>query len=366
MAKQKLEIIDNLEVANAGIVKRMAALLIDASLTVVLIYLLSFIVHPILNATSNYDARFINEERETKRSHLVTLSEEVTWVELGDDDIADRVKITNNSVPFYEYAEATYNFYTVYLNSKVSDPAELITDEWYIDNILKVDEDNSPLKRVEIPDENGRKYASVTSDTSEAVEPEFDPFLVAGTTYKVAEPEAKILNDFYRKIYSEAIKLFESRASYKELKTLISIDNMIRVVVSSSIIFLTLPLFLSYGQTLGKKALKLGLSTTYGYQISWIQLLVRYFVFLAVNLLSNFLIPVIGPFISLTVMVFNRRAKSLHDFAAGTRVVDLGNSEIYLNVQAYQQALKSRTLPSDNKVFNEEVFADRFSEDSGA
>ena len=111
--------------------------------------------------------------------------------------------------------------------------------------------------------------------------------------------------------------------------------------------------------------LKLGLVTTYGYKVKPVQILLRYFVFLIVNLISNLFIPVVLPFVSLTVMVFTKRNKSVHDLAANTRVVDLTKSHIYTDANEYANSLKVFSTARDGE-FNEELFGERFNEDSGA
>lgn len=368
MNKQKVEIVENLNIVNGGALKRVGALLIDLLLFVALMYLLSFVSTPILNATSDFKNKINNEQREMKRSYLVTLERELTAAELADDTILDGVNIKLNAVQSYEYAEATYKYYTLYVAANNTDTTLTYDDEWYLVNILAIDKEESPLKRTELPIENGKKRANDENTTSEEAEsvPAFDPFLVPGTTYKVDEPDAEVLNKFYKSIYAAAIKSFENRASYIEVKRLINVDSIIRIVIASSVFFLVFPLFLNYGQTLGKKALKLGLATTYGYKITWWQALIRYFAFLFINILSNHLIIVLFPFISLTFMIFNKRGKAIHDFVAGTRVVDLNKSVIYDNPHAYLNSQTVTVTMVRDETINDEVFADRFREDSGA
>lgn len=299
----------------------------------------------------------------------MTLSEEINLEETN----LEKVEIVTNSVPYYKQAEATYYFYINYMSKRISDDsnlvAEEINDEWYFKNVLLIEEEDSLFKRLEIIDPNPKIYYSSSDDSSSesttATDPLFDPFLPAGITYKESEPKAETLNAFYFKNYRAAITVFEANKAYQEVNNLIMMENILRIVLASSVVFLAFPLFLKNGQTVGKLLFKLGLVTTYGYKVKPLQLLIRYFVFLIVNLVSNIFIPFIFPFISLTVMIFNKRYKSIHDFAANTRVIDLTKSRIYSDATEYANNLKVVSTERRDD-FNEEVFSDRFNEDSGA
>lgn len=365
MTKQKIEKIENLEAANAGALKRFGALLVDVVFIVLLMFLLSLALRPILNATSDFTNKYDKVQRDIKRSHLVTLSEELN----AEESNIDSVEIVSDSVPYYKQAEATYNFYLKYLSARIDDDGDPIDDEWYFEKILLIGEEETLFKRIEVPHPNPTiNYSSADTSSSASTgetEPPFDPFLPTGITYKESEPNAATLNEFYLKIYKTAILVLQQNEDYQEVNNLVLMENTLLIVLASSIVFLALPLFLKNGQTLGKLIFKLGLTTTYGYKIKPIQLLLRYFVFLLVNLLSNLFIPVIFPFISLTIMVFTKRNKSIHDFAANTRVIDLRKSKIYENVEEYTNSLRVINEPREGN-YNEELFGERFNEDSGA
>lgn len=365
MIKQKIEKVENLEVVNAGALKRVGALLVDVIFMGLLLVLLSLVVRPILNATSDLTNKYEEVQREIKRSHLVSLSAEIS----DDESNIDIVKIEADSLPYYQQAEATYHFYLDYLSARIDDDGEVIDDEWYFKNILLINEEKTLFKRIENTNPNPKiKYSSADSSSGEATSetnPLFDPFLPDGITYKDSEPNAVALNEFYLKIYQTAISVLKANETYQEVNNLVLMENILLIVLSSSVVFLAFPLFLKNGQTFGKMIFKLGVVTTYGYKIKPMQLLLRYFIFLVVNLLSNLFIPFIFPFISLTVMVFTKRNKSIHDFIANTRVIDLKKSKIYNDVEEYTNSLRVVSTVREGN-FNEEVFHDRFKEDSGA
>ena len=86
-------------------------------------------------------------------------------------------------------------------------------------------------------------------------------------------------------------------------------------------------------------------------------LLLRYFAFLFINLLSNLLIPIILPFISLTIMTFSKERRSAHDFIANTKVIDLQNSTVYKSEAEFLEAQKRYSPRLEAEDFNEEVFS---------
>lgn len=359
MKTPKKQVTENLNIVTANALKRTGALFLDLLLMYVIMNIFWFAVHPILNNVYKYDAAVAENNREMKRSYLVTLSSPL----LEDESNIDDVKISANSVPTIKRAESTYHFYTIYLNRGVSDPAEIKDDVWYAENILKIEDENTLFVKEE-ESVNPRRYSAVTSDTS-TEEVEYDPFLVPGYTYKAETPDAKALNAFYDSIYKDAIGVYNKSPLLKTINDVVMLENTILVIIATSIVILALPIFLKHGQTPGKKVFKLGVTTSNGYRVGPIQLLLRYFAFLLINILSNFLIPIIFPFISLTIMVFNRKGKSLHDLIASTRVVDLTRSTIYLDETEFLDVLAKETFVRDDS-YNEEVFAERFDEGSGA
>ena len=121
MIKQKIEKVENLEVVNAGALKRGGALLVDVIFMGLLLVLLSLVVRPILNATSDLTNKYEEVQREIKRSHLVSLSAEIS----DDESNIDIVKIEADSLPYYQQAEATYHFYLDYLSARIDDDGEV-------------------------------------------------------------------------------------------------------------------------------------------------------------------------------------------------------------------------------------------------
>lgn len=351
---------DALDIANGNALKRTGALLLDLVIMYLVMNLFWYAVHPIIDAVYDYSAAVTANTRDLKKSYLVTLDTPL----LPDFTNIETVKITENKVPTEKMAEATYHFYLIFLNSEITNPAEKITDDWYIENILLIGTENTIFERIPPVEPSGKK--NLNTDSSDAVN--YDPFIVDGLKYKddakYNSPEA--INAFNSKIYAQAVNLFNNRPLMDKINEVNMIENTILLVLSSSVVFLAIPLFLKHGQTLGKKALKLGVATTYGYHVGGLTLLVRFLSFLVINLLSNLFIPIVFPFVSLTVMVFNKHGKSVHDLIARTRVVDLTKTVIFVDEKAYQEHLLTLSARPTADDFNEEVFGERFKEESGA
>ena len=121
---------------------------------------------------------------------------------------------------------------------------------------------------------------------------------------------------------------------------------VICLALSTTIFFLVVPLCFKNGETLGKLMFKLCLANKLGYRYSKIQLIPRFLLSMAVILILYFFVGInlislgIITFLALgsyTMTIFTKDHKALHDFVAGTIVVDKVHSEIFKN---YDEALK--------------------------
>lgn len=355
MRKNKPQIIDNLEVTTGGAFKRTGAVLLDALLVVILMVVLNFAVHPIVNSFTKIDATVEAHTRDIKRSGLVGLDTAI----LEDESNIDLVQIKNDPQIVTKRAESTYYFYTVFLAKENTDTTLTYDNEWYLVNILKIDETETLFVRV-TPEPSPKTHTIFYSE----VEVTHDPFVPSGAAYKDGVTSDQI-NTFNNKIYSAAAKLFNSRPAVAEITKVRNLEMMGLIVLASSVFFLALPIFLKDGQTLGKKIFNLGVATKHGYKVGPLSLLVRYFAFILLYVLSSLIIPLVVLFISFTFMIFNKKGRALHDFIAMTRVVDLSKSKIYADEEEYTLSLKSVQV-RDSDSYNEEVFHERFDEESGA
>ncbi len=121
---------------------------------------------------------------------------------------------------------------------------------------------------------------------------------------------------------------------------------VICLAFSTAIFFLVVPLCFKNGETLGKMMFKLCLANKLGYRYSRVQLIPRFLLSMAVIAILYFVIGInlislgILTFLALgsyTMTIFTKDHKALHDYVAGTIVVDKVHSEIFKN---YDEAVK--------------------------
>lgn len=370
MKKEKKITQPNLDTVPGGALKRTGAVLIDLVIMYLLMNVLWFAIHPIYNKVYDIDNVVTAHERDKKRSNLVVLNEPI----LDDESNIDLVKVESNQLPETKRGEGVFKFYTVFLRSEqevklaageIDNTPEnnaMFTFDWYLENVIKPDTEESIYLRIPTDEHLGAEGAVSSEETAE---PEYDTFRPAGLDFK-ADLTAEDINKFNNRIYNQAVNAFNLRPNMTIINKVNIQENIILMVLGSTVVFLVFPLFFKHGQTLGKKALKLGVTTRHGYTVTVPWLLLRYFAFLFINLLSNLLIPIILPFISLTIMTFSKERRSAHDFIANTKVIDLQNSTVYKSEAEFLEAQKRYSPRLEAEDFNEEVFSERFDEESGA
>ncbi|OQC09930.1 MAG: RDD family protein [Tenericutes bacterium ADurb.Bin087] len=370
MKKEKKIIQPNLDTVPGGALKRTGAVLIDVVIMYLLMNVIWFAIHPIYNKVYDIDNVVAAHERDKKRSNLVVLSEPL----LADESNIENVKVTNNQLSETKRGEGVFKFYTVFLRGEqeaklaageidnTPENNHMFTLEWYLEMVIKPDTEESIYLRIPTDEHLGAEGAVSSEETAE---PEYDTFRPAGLDFKEGLTAADI-NKFNTQIYNQAVNAFNLRPNMTIINKVNLQENIILMVLGSTVVFLVFPLFFKNGQTLGKKALKLGVTTRQGYKITVPWLLLRYFAFLFINLLSNLLLPFVLPFISITIMTFSKERRSAHDFIANTKVIDLPNSKVYETEAEFLEAQKRTNPRLDAEEFNEEVFSERFDEESGA
>lgn len=116
------------------------------------------------------------------------------------------------------------------------------------------------------------------------------------------------------------------------------------------IFFLVIPLCLKHGETIGKLIFKLGIVNKLGYRHSKLQLIPRFLLSIAIIVILYFLVGInlislgILTFLALVsygLTIFTKDHKAIHDFLAGTLVVDKVHSEIYANATEAQKVKDS-------------------------
>lgn len=162
--------------------------------------------------------------------------------------------------------------------------------------------------------------------------------------------EEEELNEFYKNnwkiVYTELIKTEEYSKYNNEYVEVMdgytSNTYAISLVVALSIIFLIIPLFNKNGKTLSKLIFKISVVNENYDKPTKLQIFIRQFFFV---LLTFLFIPIV---ISLVMVLFEKRGKSLHDYISMTRLIDSGAEKMLIEEK------------KNNKKREEEVKIDEF------
>lgn len=338
----KTQVIENYDTVPAPILRRFGALIIDLILLFILNFLFGFAARPILEKTTNYTELETQLVREQKKSHLTKLNgvleEDYSNIDEIDFDYDDNKQYY---VGAEDYAQATYLFYTDYMAKRYQGTDGKYSNDWYITNVLLINTDKSLVEFIPdmTPVSMVIKNASTNTSTSEN-EIIYDDFLPEGLRFK-SSTKAEDIQAFNINIYYDAIRTFNTIDVVSSLNVLLTIESAMLFVVSGSLVYLVLPLFLKDGKTLGKLLLGLGVTDKLGYKVGWASIMIRFVAFLVLYLLPlaiNPLITFVITLVSLTVTTFTKKMRSLHDFISSTKLVDLKKSKIYLNPEEYRLA----------------------------
>jgi uncharacterized RDD family membrane protein YckC len=330
----KTKPIINTDLENAPILRRFGAFFLDFVTFLLLYFLIFLAVRPILNSMVDMNASINAYNQEVVASQLYDVAE--------DEEVPSTNMYVGRIPQVYtaptHYAEASYKFYTEFMALNYAEESKPYNHEWYLSNVLGIDQTDSLYIRVLYGDVYLMSSVSegtstpVTSGTETSEEaPDYDVFLPLGVALKsgVTVDQIKAKNI---EIYRNATILFNELPSTITSNNNILLETIISFLFSSTIVYLTIPLLLKNGQTLGKLALKIGLATSHGYTITTLKIVLRYVTYfvLYVFTLAAF-IPgafVFG-FLSLTFSIFSKRTSAIHDLIAGTRVYDLRKSTLY-------------------------------------
>lgn len=338
----KVKPLENTEIENAPILRRFGAFLVDFVSFFLLYFLLFLAVRPILDATMDINGSINAYNQEVVTSHLYEVDDE----EIIPSSSMYVQRTPQISVAATKYAEATYRFYTQFMATNHATDEVSYDHEWYVVNVLKIDESTSFYVRG--LSGNVNLNSSVASDTSSpsssstSSEPaiEHDVFLPPNVSLKAGITVAQV-KDYNMKIYLDARWVFSDLPNAVKSNNEILLETIVIFLFASTIVYLTIPLVLKNGQTLGKLLLKIGLTNRLGYSVSMLKIVLRYLTFFTLYLLTlAAFIPAafVFAFLALTFAIFTKKTTAIHDLITFTRVVDLKKSTIYQNQDEYLQA----------------------------
>ena len=112
-------------------------------------------------------------------------------------------------------------------------------------------------------------------------------------------------------------------------------------LLSSSIIYLIIPLILPNGKSLGKLAMKLVVLTDEGYRYQKWKLIIRYLSFYIIEIFGGILTISLTFVLSSCLAFFSKKHKSLHDYISFSVVADEKYSIFYNNEEEERKAIES-------------------------
>jgi len=112
------------------------------------------------------------------------------------------------------------------------------------------------------------------------------------------------------------------KTTYTQIMRPRYLETIVSIVIVATIFFLVIPLCTKYRQTLGKKFMRLTILKNEKI-ISRPMTLLRFAIFLFVELLASIFAYGIPLIVSLTIACFSKNKKALHDLILGTKVVSI-------------------------------------------
>lgn len=268
------------------------------------------------------------------------------------------MKVYNDYSSYTKYEEIMTNYYLVYLPSQ--DSALDYDVYWYNVHILGLHDDLSrfsadDLAKIQEPS----KDCVLWSYPVEGGVIQHDKLgvpadnLYEGGELKV-ESKAALLR-FYcseetRSVYYNAMQDLFHRSYFEETYNRYTFFDLLYPLVISAplaafVIYLIIPLCFKNGETLCKKMLHLCLTNQYGFRIRKSQLVLRSLpaillsaiLLLFLNLIISVSIISILFFISFLLSVITPQKKAIHDYLAGTQVINERDSVFYDDLASQEE-----------------------------
>lgn len=355
------------KIIKAGIGYRALAAIIDAFLMVFLAFGIFALAQTCFLSTSY-----------AKSLQADLLSYQVDSGLYYEDDSGNPASYDDYS-SYDSYQDMLVHYYTVYLASDCYDKGECLESEthkeydiyWYNVFVLGLDDEQGSFEasdlsaRLEPTSTLGTTYWSYQKDSSgNSI---YDKLAIPSASMHVDNDSTKALSDdgkakllaFYyssdqRSVYYTAGQnLFATAFFQRTYKSYTQIDTGYPLVIGASIsllvIYLVLPLCFKDGATFGKKMLHLCLINKLEFSVTKSQIVLRQLptiLFASIILyFANFNIAVmvisIVIFLSYLLSIFDKDHRAVHDFIAGTLVIDAKDSLFFSSIQAEEAAQKT-------------------------
>ena len=271
-----------------------------------------------------------------------------------------------------------YNTPIVLENGSSLLPSEYYTYEWYLDNVVDIDNPQSLFKLSEDDDQK-----IILKEENE------DNALASINYFKQAIYDANA-DMYYSSYYQEY---------YQAIMNATTALYISPFFICLLIYYLMVPLLFKNGETLCKKMLSIGLINEKEFQVTKLQIFLRQLVFIFEITIFFFVIPIFsaefninyvlsylatllaGCFVLFIISIFNKKHKSLHDYVALTYVIDTKKSvwfdnlnqeeniesELARKIAAYKKKpiINQNIIQIGDKIVNQEAVDKLIQENNG-
>ena len=362
----------------AGFGKRLLAGIFDGAFFVLIWLLLSMLVMtPIINSTMHYDTNMVRGFQFQAASHLYVIRQSINQ-DTGEQQIIEvkdyTEKLDSNKtselMPINEYAYFDSNyllehlqyFYCNYLTGKNIELPNSTSEKTYdpIADDFVAPNYNSSITLLDdtvgVPSEH---YTPEWFYVNRLESNEMYTFNLEKGVYVIkdgvdAEASMKYLRNrvmlaqkdlYYQDFYVEL------NNSLKWSQALIAV---IPFIIDLGIVYFLFPLIFKNGETLGKLTTQLAIVNKNGYAVTKPQILLRSLFFAVEISLFTFVVGIgftsiatlgVGVLILTIIALVNKDHRTLHDFVAGTMVVDAKRSVWFKNIDEenrYQEHLDNQ------------------------
>lgn len=174
-------------------------------------------------------------------------------------------------------------------------------------------------------------------------------------TYQEGASKAEI-NKFWEKQYFIAVdENLRKMPTYFSLQSAITRATQLMVAISyliGGLVFhLLVPLLSKNGQTIGKMVNKIAVVNKEGYRVLPRQIILRTIIIDVVEIIGSMYLYFIPILLTMAVITLSRQQRAIHDFIAGTRLINFSNSYIFKDENEAKVYMEARKSGKDSNIY---------------
>lgn len=284
------------EIIRPTVMKRVGVAITDFFFLLLLFLVFnSYIISPLFAKTANYIETVESYTQRMLDSHLYIKTSDgiIEYIDLSNDN--------GNKKEFYKKVdEHLINFYIDFANEGIN-----------LENYNKSKEESTYFDLI------NNEY--IIKDTVDITKLE--------VFFNNEYDKALTLFNNYDDVY---LNLARSITGYSIFTILLSLT------LSSLILYLIIPLLMKNGETIGKKLFSIGLASARdGFKVRKSQIIIRYLSFYFIEIIVSIIAVGLPLIVSFSMLVFNKKGYTIHDYLAATVLVDRKKSIIYKDYEEF-------------------------------